>query len=498
MSALREILAVFDIVVNDAALDAGNKKLDTFVEKLKGVGAAFAAFGIVKSIVSFGENVAEAARAAEFGAARIGMSTDAYQKLSQVSENYGVKVEQLQISTRMLIRGLSDAGGTMGHFSSRTHFAKDALHNLNIDAAQFKGKGLEEILPVIADGFRGITDPIERTAIALRLFGHRGLSILPMMAAGGEELKRQFAAAIPVFEQATITSANEATIAGKQLGRTWDNLVDNSFGRAALDAFTWVARKLTDIMLAVKELVKYSELGRGILIALGVALAAAATIAVAAWWPVLVPILAVLAAFAALALAVDDFIVFMKGGDSVIGDFFDELLGAGGAEKAQEFIKKLWDDFKGFLDELKSKGWSEFLDNTKHIIGDIRAAIQDIKAAIQWIEEHWKKLGDGFDTIAHHFGGGSSDVKPTATVAEALLSPTFQPANLAPPPEIGPPTAAQAAAFGATSAPVPAGTQVTIIGGIDSGELVHKVKQAVDQHQNQKLDNILRDALAAP
>jgi hypothetical protein len=493
VSALREVLAVFDIIVNDEQLDAGSKKLDSFVEKLKGIGAAFAAFSIVKTVASFGEAVAGAAREAEFGAARIGMGTDEYQKLSQVAENYGVKVEQLQISTRMLIRGLSDAGGTMGTFSSRTHFAKDALHNLNIDATQFKGKGLDEILPVIADGFQKVKDPVERTAIALRLFGHRGLSILPMMAAGGEELRRQFAAAVPVFEEATITSANEATIAGKQLGRTWDNLVDNSFGRALLDTFTIVARKLTDIVLAIKDLTKYSEIGKSVVVALGAALVTAGVLVVAAWWPVLVPILAVLAAFAALALAVDDFIVFMKGGDSVIGDFFDELLGPGGAEKAQKFIKDMWEDFKGFLDELKSAAWKDFIESTRDAIHAIRDAIQSVKDAMLWIEAHTKWLDD----IAHFLGGGSHDIKATTTVAGALTSPTFQPldiSNVAPPPDIGPPTVVQSAVYGTPGAPGPG--SLTINGNVDSDELARKVKRVVTDHNEEKINNILRDSFA--
>jgi hypothetical protein len=494
MSALREVLAVFDIIVNDAQLEAGNKKIDSFVDKLKGIGEAFAAFKIVETISSFGMHVAQAARAAEFGAARIGMGVDQYQKLSQVADNYGLSVEQLQVSTRMFERALSDTGGTVAQFQSKGHHIRDSFKNLGLDPKQFAGKTLDQILPDVADAFKKIEDPISRTAIALRLFGHRGLAILPMLTKGGEELRREFAAAIPVFEDATITSANEATIAGKQLGRTWDNLVDNSFGRAALDVFTWVARKLTDIVLAVKDLTKYSEIGKGILVALGVALTTAGALAVAAWWPVLVPILAVLAAFAALALAVDDLIVFMKGGDSVIADFFDELLGPGGAEKAQAFIKQIWDDFKGFLDELKGKAWSEFLENTKSVIQDIRSSIQGIKDAITWIETHWKQMTEGFDRIAHIFGGGSHDIKATTTIAEALTSPNFQPANVAPPPEIGPPTAAQAATYGSGASG--AGNSYHFNGNVDSNELTHKVKRVIEDHNEQKIDNILRDALA--
>jgi len=497
MSALREVLAVFDIIVNDSQLEASNKKLDTFVEKLKGIGAAFAAFGIVKSIASFGEHVAESARAVEFNAGRMEMGTNEYQRLAQVANNYGMSMEQLQIANTLFTRALSGMGGTMGTFSDRTGQARDAMRNLGLDAKQFRGQRLEQILPVISDAFVKIEDPMERVAIGLRLFGHRGRAIMPMMAAGGEEIRRQFAAAVPVFEELTIKAADEATIAGKQLSRTWDNLVNNSFGKAILDTFTIVARKLTDVTLAVKDLIKNSEIGKGILFSLGIALMTAAGIAVAAWWPVLVPILAVLAAFAALALAIDDFIVFMKGGDSVIGDFFDALLGPGGAEKAQEFIKQAWETFKGFLEDVKNQKVPEFLEIFKNTLQEIRDLINGIKAA-------WSGLKGVADFIANKTGLTDENIMAAVNrvknadygrmVDEVVRVVTGgapgTPASVAPPASVSAPFSMiphNDSGTGAKLAPT-----YVFHGNVDSAELIGKVRTVVDSHNNGQL----RDAFA--
>lgn len=492
MSALREVLAIFDITVNSAQLDAADKKLDSFTDKLKAVGEAFAAFKLVKSIVDFGEAVAKSARDVEFNAARMEMGTDEYQRLTQVANNYGMTMEQLQIANTLFTRSLSGLGGTMGVFSDRTGQARQAMQNLHLDARQFRGQRLEQILPVIADAMLKVQDPMERVAIGLRLFGHRGRAILPMLAQGGDELRRQFAAAIPVFEELTIKSADRATISGKNLGRAWDNLVNNSFGKAVLDVFAKVADKLTLMVLWLKEMTKYSEIGKGVLAALGIAAAVAAGLIIAAWWPVLVPILAILAAFAALALIIDDLIVFMQGGDSLTGELIDKFFEKGAAEKTRKFLEELWEDFKAFFAKMQDRGFHDFLDGVTEFAKELKQTFQDIKDAIAWIEVHWNKMKGTFDVIAHGFGGGSTEHSGADDVAHREL--VANPGNTAPPPVLenlaGPPTAAQVAAYGA---PAATGATFNINGSIDPHEVVRRIRPVVEEVHSQ----MWRDALGA-
>jgi hypothetical protein len=249
-------------------------------------------------------------------------------------------------------------------------------------------------------------------------------------------------------------------------------------------------------VLVIKEITKHSEIGKGVLVALGAVLTAAAVMAIVAWWPVLAPILAVLAAVAALALAVDDFIVFMRGGDSVLGDFFDEILGPGGAEKAQQAIKDFWEDIKGVVSDVKNfLGLLNIRMDAAGWVLSLKDILAQTRKEIEFIIAKFNQLKEIYDNVGHFLGGGSSDIKATTTVAAALASPNFRTADVAPPPEIGPPTASQAAVYGGPGGPPGAGG-ITVNGNVDSAELVNKVKRVVTDHNEEKINNILRDAFA--
>lgn len=386
MSALREIFAEFTAIFDTSSLEKGAEKVEGLVSAVKAAGKAFAAFKLVETVVEFAQETAKAAREAEFGASRLGMQTDEYQKLSQVAKNYNITTEQLQVASRMLERALSDTGGTMGTFSSRTHFAHDALKNLGIDAHQFRGQKLEQILPVLADGFAKITDPVEQTAIALRLFGHRGLAFLPIMKAGGDALRKQFAAMIPIFEEATITQADRAALAANNLSNNWKNLIFNSFGKAAMGALEKTSDAFAKVVGFLKELSKNSEIGKAVLITLTAALVAAGIAGAAAWWSILWPILAALAAFAAIALVLDDIIVFFEGGQSLIGDWLDNAFGPG----TQDKVRKWFEDLKDKV----VKAWHQIVDEVDWdhvgmVIGKgfeiATKAVVGLVHAIQWV-----------------------------------------------------------------------------------------------------------------
>lgn len=502
MSALREILASFDIIVNSEQLEAGTAKLDSFVDKLKAVGTALAGFALVKSIVSFGEHVTEAARAVEFHAGRMEMDTNEYQRLSQVAANYGMTMEQLQIANTLFTRALSGMGGTMGTFSDRTGQAREAMRALGLDAKQFKGQRLEQILPVISDAMLKITDPMERVAIGLRLFGHRGRAIMPLMAVGGDELRRQLAAAVPVFEEATIKTADRAAVSGKNLGRVWDNLIYNSFGKALLSAMDSTARYLTNVLVVLKDVIKNSEIGQATLIALGVAMAVAAAVAIVVWWPVLAPILAIVAAFAALAVIIDDVIVFMEGGKSVLGEFFDDLLGKGGAEAARKKIKEVWDDVKAFFGWVHGEkvDWHRFFDTTT--LEAIQLILDKIKAALLWIGNGelaaLKGAGNWLGNLFTPTPGGQplSPEKHAALVAAvaqaAAEGRNYVVTGQAPAihPAIGPQTADGAnAGTGAMLSPAYIHIDAR---GAEPGVVHHEVKKALHEHTGRQH----RDAMA--
>lgn len=496
--ALREIFALFDVSFNTDELDRGAAAVDTLAGKLKQAVKAFAGFTVVKSVIGWGEHIAEAARQVEFGAIKAGMGTEEFQKLNQVAEKYGTTAEQLTISTRLFVRSLRDAGGTAAEFHSHSKLAADAFHDLGINAAQFKGKSISEILPIVADGFQKIGKGTRATADALVLFGHRGIGILPLLLKGGENLRKEMQAMQPVFEDATIEAADRAVLSGKALGFTWEHLINNVFGRPLLNALTKGADALDRIVKGAYELMKASEIGNGALVALGAALTAAGIAGAIAFWSWLWPLAAAVAAFVALALAVDDFIVFMRGGDSLLGDFFDQILGPGGAEKAQQFFKDIWDTIKGFLADLKESSWKEFVEGTKDWAHNIVQGFRDVKEIIEFILGSAKALDDVFHLLG--IGGTKDTVKGPKGTAESssFINPGVGLPPVELPPMIGPPTLQQSIQYG----PQSGGSTTLVIpvdarGNLTQDALVNSVREGVRHAVDEHNGRALRDAGAS-
>lgn len=509
---LRSVFAAFDVTFNTDALDAGAKSVDTLVGKLASAAKAFAGFALVKGVIAWGEHVAEAAREVEFGAIKAGMGTDEFQKLNQVAERYGSTAEQLTISTRLFIRGLSDAHGTMGEFGTRTNHAQHAMKSLGINAAQFKGLTLDKILPVIADGFQKIGKGTEATAIGLRLFGHRGIGILPLMLKGGENFRKEMQAMQPIFEEATIETADRAVLSAKALSNTWQHFIVNVFGRPLLNAMAKGADALDRVVKVVYELAKTSNVGEATLITLSAALTAAGIAGAIAFWAWLWPLAAAAAAFAAIVIAVDDFIGFMEGKDSLLGDFFDKLLGPGGAEKAQEFFKHIGEDIQKFIDNWNAADFRDIFEIASKGAGRFMDLLRGIKDALVWLDT---KTG-----LFSHFFDSTGEIAEKAKTAKArwdvdhpnepfpglfevehryktgFVGPPA-PYDIAPPPlapmSVAPRNFVETVPTPYGNAGEPRISQIFTVNGGDP----HEVREAARQGAQEALDQHYRDALSA-
>jgi hypothetical protein len=69
------------------------------------------------------------------------------------------------------------------------------------------------------------------------------------------------------------------------------------------------------------------------------------------------------APWAALYLVIEDLVTFLRGGDSLIGRFFDQFLGEDGANKVREKIEKITSLFKTAFTDPKSVDWNSFWQN---------------------------------------------------------------------------------------------------------------------------------------
>ena len=130
-------------------------------------GAALGIYKLAEDVSTYGDTVAKTARA-------IGMASDRFQEFRYIGERSGVSIDEMDVALKKLTVNLGDA-------SSETI---KSLGKLGLTVDQLKAAGPDESLFIIADGFAKITDPAERAAVAVDLFGKQGVKMGNVLAEG--------------------------------------------------------------------------------------------------------------------------------------------------------------------------------------------------------------------------------------------------------------------------------------------------------------------------
>ena len=173
------------------AMDRNQKRIERFANgSNKSLGKTSRAFGnLTRSIaalipaLSAGALIASVKQVTskldDIGktADQIGITTDALQLLRATAESAGVTQDELDKSVEKLGKGLAEAAMGIGT-------AKDALKSLNLDASDLIGLGLDGAMGAIADEINKIPSPMEKTAIAMQLFGRSGAPMINLLREG--------------------------------------------------------------------------------------------------------------------------------------------------------------------------------------------------------------------------------------------------------------------------------------------------------------------------
>jgi hypothetical protein len=347
MSILREIVAHFTATADDSQL----AKLDSTIGKVKqGLVALGGALGIAK-LVQFTNETAAAADDLGDMSDRLGISTQALQAWGFAAKLNGSSAEEFQGSISHLVRSLSEAGSG----------SKEALSSFRKLGVQVKDSGghlrsVDELLPEIADGLKGIANPTERSALALKVFGRGALPLVPLLSKGSEaiaEYAEEFKSLGGGFSDEAVKQASEYADQQDRLNVVWTTLKSKALN-VLLPAFQLVAEAATRMGAAFTWLSSKTYLLEATLAVLGVAVvafaatwiaanAAAIAATLVAWAPVIAMWAAVAIGIGVIIAAVEDVLVLFSGGKSVIGEFIDSIFGIGAAEEAVISIKQGWD-----------------------------------------------------------------------------------------------------------------------------------------------------------
>jgi len=137
---------------------------------------------------------------------QIGITTDALQLLRATAESAGVAQSDLDKSVEKLGKGLAEAAMGIGT-------AKDALKTLNLDASDLIDLGLDGAMGKIADEINKLPSPMEKTAVAMQLFGRSGAPMINLLREGSEgmaRMQKEARALGIVIDEDLIRNAEEA------------------------------------------------------------------------------------------------------------------------------------------------------------------------------------------------------------------------------------------------------------------------------------------------
>jgi len=175
----------------------------TAVDKTK---AAFSSVSrrlnmVRKALLNFKTGLISVAGAAGFGflikssmqsidtlgktAQKLGVTTQALQKLRYASELAGVETRTVDMAVQRFTRRLAEAAKDTGE-------AKDALKELGINAKEFQRLPLDKQMIGLADAFAKVADEGQQVRLSFKLFDSEGVALLNTLKGGGDALRGMF------------------------------------------------------------------------------------------------------------------------------------------------------------------------------------------------------------------------------------------------------------------------------------------------------------------
>lgn len=237
-----------------AAFKSVRGSLDELKSKVSatmaGLGIGFSLAGLIGNVKKTAEQMDEAAKSARSA----GTSIEKFSALSYVAGQSGV--ENLKDSLVKLARSLDDAKSGSGP-------AADAFARLRIDPKQFTDP--TDALLALAGQFEKMPDGVNKTALAVALFGKSGAQMIPMLNQGREAM----AAGMAEARALGVVFDDEAGAAAERFNDTLDRLskrvsgLSIRLGNEALPSLNQYVSALDDVISRGSALDKIKFFGAG-------------------------------------------------------------------------------------------------------------------------------------------------------------------------------------------------------------------------------------------
>ncbi len=177
---VRELVTKLGFDVDETTLN----RFETGITKTKQalVGLTVLAAGTITGLVAIAKTAANVGDELYILAPSVGLTVEEYQRYAYALELVGIHQEEFNQNTKIMIRTMGDAVRSGGQVLK-------SYEALGISAQELKTLSPGQVLERVADGFAKIKDPAIRASIAQDIFGRSGVKMGFALATGSEALK---------------------------------------------------------------------------------------------------------------------------------------------------------------------------------------------------------------------------------------------------------------------------------------------------------------------
>lgn len=426
--SLRDLTIALGMSVDDAQLDAADKKLAMLVRDAKAASAnvkepggsdsggegkglgldfdsakkalmGFLAVGAAKTAFGWLADMASQGAALDDLATKLGVSSDALQQMQFAGEMAGVETESVNAAVGFLQKNIGLAAN--GSAEAAKSFQELGVAYKNADGSI---RDIPDVFADIADAMQNTGSEAEMAGKLVKVFGKQGAALIPVLKDGSKGLRTaydDFARLGGGMDKDFIKKAAEAD---DELTRTKFAIkgMASSLAVALIPSLSKGAHWVTSFVGGVRDMTKETKIVHAVLLGLGAAGTVGGIMKLAphamkaakgmkALWEATraaksagsalstlfsggLGVVATVAGVALLVALFEDLYQLMNGGESVIGDVLDKLGGAGTAAAFAEQLRDVWDQL--------SQAFTDILPTLEQVGGTLMEVVSD---AIPWL-----------------------------------------------------------------------------------------------------------------
>ena len=199
--------------------------LDRLKTRVMQFAAGFVALETLKGAFDKVKESIEGISQTKILAERVGMSAEAFGKLSYAAKRAHMEQEDLATSLEQMSKRLGEVA------MEGSGPAADALKRLGLSAAKLAKMGNEAAFFKIIGVLEKIQNPAQRSAVAMDLFGRSGMAMINLMAQGSEEIRKagdealRVGYALNAVDTAKVEAADQAFIRLGAAGQGFANML---------------------------------------------------------------------------------------------------------------------------------------------------------------------------------------------------------------------------------------------------------------------------------